>query len=180
MYTHGVDDWLAGWIARERERLHRTSYSFFIFIFQLQLMFSIILHQVQVYSIVVRQSCALQSVPPKDLFFFFFIVFIVVQFQYSCLFPHCSSLPCSPALRQSIPTTIIHAHESYICVPWLASSPSSPVIPLTTFLWSLSVCSSFPSLWLYFAHLFVLLIRFHLQVRLHGIRLSLPGLFHSA
>ena len=28
-------------------------------------------------------------------------------------------------------------------------------------LWSLSVCSSFECLWFYFAHLFVLLIRFH-------------------
>ena len=55
----------------------------------------------------------------------------------------------------------------------------SPLSP-SSLLWSLSVCSLFPRLWFYFAHLFVLLIRFHLQVRSRGICLSPPGLFHLA
>ena len=50
----------------------------------------------------------------------------------------------------------------------------SPVIPLPTPLWLLSVCSLFPCLWFQFARLFVLLIRFHLKVRSYGICLLPP------
>ena len=56
----------------------------------------------------------------------------------------------------------------------------SPIIPFPLLLWLLSVCSLFQCLWLYFACLFVLLIRFHLQVRSYSVCLSLPGLFHLA
>ena len=56
----------------------------------------------------------------------------------------------------------------------------SPVTPLPSPLLLLSVCSLFPCLWFYFAHLLVLLIRFHLQVRSYGICPSPPGLFHLA
>ena len=45
-------------------------------------------------------------------------------------------------------------------------------------LWSLSAYSQFQWLWLYFACLFVLLIRFLLKVRSYGIYLFLPVLFH--
>ena len=47
----------------------------------------------------------------------------------------------------------------------------SLLIPLSPPLWPLSVCSLFPCLWFYFARLFVLLVRFHLQVRSYGIYL---------
>ena len=56
----------------------------------------------------------------------------------------------------------------------------SPIIPFSPPIWSLSVCSLFPCLSFYVVHLFVLLIRLHLQVRSHGVCLSPPGLLHSA
>ena len=49
---------------------------------------------------------------------------------------------------------------------------SSPTSPLVT------VSSLIKCFWLYCAWLFVLLIRFHLQVRSYGIFLSPPSLFH--
>ena len=49
--------------------------------------------------------------------------------------------------------------------------------PLLSPLWSLSACSQFQCLWLYFACLFILLIRILLKVRSYGICLSPPGLF---
>ena len=104
-------------------------------------------------------------------------LFIVFQFVVH-LSPHCSPLPhASPIGTVSLPP-IVHTHESSIHVPLLDSPLLSPVIPFPPPLWSLSVCSLFPSLCFYFAHLFVLLIRFHLQVRSHGISLSLPGSFY--
>ena len=60
------------------------------------------------------------------------------------------SLP-TPAVN---PTTL-HGHESSIHVPFLAP-PSFPLYPLPPPLWSLAVCSFFPSLWFYFAYLVVL------------------------
>ena len=54
----------------------------------------------------------------------------------------------------------------------------SPYNPLPSPLWSLSACSQFQCLWLYFACLFILLIRFPLKVRSYGICLSPSGLFH--
>ena len=93
-------------------------------------------------------------------YFLFFYYFIVVQLPLSHLFPQCSPLP-APQLPQSIPP-IVRAREPSNPVPLLAPSFSFPVTSLPPPLWSLSVCSLFPSLWFYFAHLFVLLIRFHL------------------
>ena len=92
----------------------------------------------------------------------FFKKFIVVQLQLSCLFPYCSPLPLptpSPSTVNCLPN--VGAHESSIHITLLSPSPSFPVILLALPLWSLSVCSLFPSLWFYFAHVFVLLIRFH-------------------
>ena len=92
--------------------------------------------------------------------------------------------PLSPT-----PSTVTSHSPSFplwLC-PWdlytcslmtLALLPS--IMPLPPPLWSLSVCSLFPCLWLCFACWFVLLIRFHLQVRSYGICLSLPDLFHLA
>ena len=90
------------------------------------------------------------------------------------------------------PQPPIHSHLSPLNLPPLALSmcplymfldgPSLifPNYPSPPPLWLLSVYSLFECLWLYFAWLFVLLIRFHLQVRSYGICLSPPGLFHLA
>ena len=105
--------------------------------------------------------------------------FIVVQLQLSHLSPHCFPLTRFLPFPQSIlPPHIVCAHGSSIGVLWLAPTPSLPchLPPLC----SLSVCSLFPSLWFYFALLFILLIRFHSWVRSYGICLPLPGLLHLA
>ena len=78
---------------------------------------------------------------------------------------HPFPIPSTPT-SQSLPP-IVHTHESSICVSLLAPLPSfphylPPLFPLVT------VCSLFPSLWFYFAHLFVFLIRLDLQVRSNG------------
>ena len=65
--------------------------------------------------------------------FFFFLTFFKFMFKYSFL-----------------PFILTHLHH-----------PSPPHL-LPSPLWSLSACSQFQCLWLYFACLFVLLIRFHL------------------
>ena len=91
-----------------------------------------------------------------------------------------TSLPTPP-----IPTSHLQSSPHCLC-PWvlykcsLMILPSfSPIIPLASPLWPLSVCSLFPCLW-YFACLFVLLIRFQLKVISYGIYPSLPRLFHFA
>ena len=115
----------------------------------------------------------------SSLSFFFLYFSPVVQLQLSHLFLHCSPLS-HPHHSHSHSPDIVHAYESSICVPLLATSPFPPVIPLPLSLWLVSVCSLFPSLWFYFAHLFVLLISFYLQGRSYDICLLLPGLFHLA
>ena len=102
---------------------------------------------------------------------------LLLLFNYIC--PHfppllSSALP-TPSHTQSSPHTVL-VPRYFINVPYLDPSPSFPSYPPT--LWSLSVCSLFPCLWFCFAYLFVLLIRFHLNMRSYGICLPLPGLFH--
>ena len=99
-------------------------------------------------------------------------------FNYSC--PHFLPPLLSPALptpTSYIPSSLtllsLSVGPLYMFLDDL--SPSFPQYPPTPCL--LSFCSLFPCLWFYFAHLFVLLIRFHLQVRSYGIFLSPPGLF---
>ena len=91
----------------------------------------------------------------KYFFYFYFLIgndFLL--FSYTCPTFLPIALPClTPPLPQSIPP-IVRAHESSIRVPCLAPFPSFPVIPCPPPLWSLSVCSLFPCLWFYFAHLF--------------------------
>ena len=97
--------------------------------------------------------------------------FIVVQLQLSPFHPHYSPLP------YLLPAPTLNSLASPRChCPWVLYTCSlvtlpllCPVIPLSVPLWLLSICSLFPCLWLYFAHLFVLMIRFHLSVRLYGI-----------
>ena len=104
-------------------------------------------------------------------------LFKKLLFNYRCPNFPTITLPC-PA--QSIPTLLcITMGPLYILLdqtlPLL-----SPVILLPPPLQSLSVCSSFLCLWFYLGHLFVLFIRFHIQMRSYGICLLPPGLFHLA
>ena len=108
-----------------------------------------------------------------------FYFFIVVQVQFSAFSPHPSSTPSPPHLSP-ISTLLLHycpcvlyncSYKPFTLFPW--NSLPSP-------LRSLSAFSQFQCLWLYFACLFVLLIRFLLKVRSYGISLSPPGLFHLA
>ena len=104
--------------------------------------------------------------------------FIVVRVQFSAFPPHLP--PPQPSLPPSpVSTPLVFVHVSFIVVP-VVPSPFSLHYPLPSPLWLLSVCSSFQCLWLYFAYWFILLIRFHLKIRSHGICLSLPGLLHLA
>ena len=114
---------------------------------------------------------------PRSIFKFKFI-FIFVQVQLSP-FPH-HHFP----LPHPTPPLALNPILFWPC-PWvplymfLHDPPPSfphylpPLSPLVT------VCSLFQCLWLYFACLFVLLIRFHLYVRSY-ICLSLPSFFHLA
>ena len=105
---------------------------------------------------------------------FSFFIFLLL-FKNSCLhFPATTfSCPTYPQLSPSIHTPIVFVHGvlykcSLVTLPLL-----SPVITFPTPLQLLSICSLFQCLSLYFACLFVLLIRFHLQVRSYGIFLLL-------
>ena len=111
---------------------------------------------------------------------FYFIFKFLLLFNYIC--PHFS--PYSP-LPYPLPPPTFGPPPSPgpgCPCPWVLYTCSltlpllSPLIPLPCPIWSLSVCSLFPYLWFYFACLFVLLIRFHLQVTSYGICLSPPGL----
>ena len=99
-------------------------------------------------------------------------------FKYSVLtFP--PPLPTILALPTSLP--YFHTPCNCPCVLYNCSSKSFslfPYNPLLSPLWSLSACSQFWCLWLYFACLFILLIRFLLKMRSYSIWPSPPGLFH--
>ena len=108
-----------------------------------------------------------------------------VSFPLLFFFYCCSSTVVSiftpprplPSLSSTLqPTPFGFIHVSFIHVSW----GPTPIIFLLLPLWLMSDCHLFQCLWLYFACLFVLLIRFHLQVRSYGISLSLLGLFHLA
>ena len=115
---------------------------------------------------------------------YIYICFIYINFN-------CCSITVVPhfsPLLSSAPSPT-HSHNQ-------SPSLSSPMSPLFVFLdlllpllhlypsppplWLLSISCWFPRLWFYFAHLFVLFIRFHLKVRSYSICLSLPCLFHLA
>ena len=73
----------------------------------------------------------------------------------------------SPALHTPhLPHSILPPLSLSTCPLCLFLDLTLPLLSSVTLLllplWSLSVCSLFPCLWFYFAHLFVLLIRFHL------------------
>ena len=109
-------------------------------------------------------------------------MYFLLLFKYSCLnfFPtrHPTHNPSLPPTLEPTPFGIVRV--SFIHVPiWpFPYFPPLSLFPLP--LWLLSVCFLFQCLWLYFACLFVLLIRFHLHVRSYGICILPPDLFHLA
>ena len=109
--------------------------------------------------------------------------FFLMAFFYSCsstvvsIFTHHSPSPSHPHLPPSI---LPFVHVSFILVPWWSLPFFPPVIPSALPSGCCQFVLLFQCLWLYFACLFILLIRFHWQVRSYGICLPLPGLFHLA
>ena len=103
----------------------------------------------------VIHQCMVQLASLFLLFFYYSIM--VVPYSLPLL---SSTLPT--------PTSNIQSSTPYCLCPWvlytcpLTTLFLSYVNPLTSPLWLLSVCSSFPCLWLYFSLLFVLLFRFHI------------------
>ena len=90
-----------------------------------------------------------------------FLNFCVLLFKDRCLhFPPTTPLsPQPPPPPTSIPLLLGCVHVSFIVVPENPSLlPPAPHYTLPPHLWSLSVCSLFYCLWLYFVCLFVLLI----------------------
>ena len=109
----------------------------------------------------------------------FFLYFFIVQVH--CLH-FLSTTPHHPS-NTHLPPLIIPSLALSMCPSYMfpdGPSPIFPLLPLPTPLWLLSVCSFLLCLWFYFSCLFVLFIRFHLQVRSYGICLSPSGLFHLA
>ena len=122
-------------------------------------------------------------------FTFISLPFYEFIYLFIYLFIYCSNIvvsiilpPLSPAITtptsQYYPPLALSMGPLYMFLD--KHSPSFPCYSPPQPLWLLSVCSVFQYLWFDFACLFVLLIRFHLQVRSYGICLSLPGLFHLA
>ena len=117
------------------------------------------------------------SIISKIKIIYLFLIFIIIQLQLSAFYPHPSTPPQpNPSPFPTAALVLDFGHVSFIIVPYNPSTHCH----LPTPLWLLSVCSLIQCLWFYFAHLFVLLIRFHLQVRSYGICLLPPGLFHLA
>ena len=89
--------------------------------------------------------------------------FNVVQLKLSPIFFTLLTAPLHPAhhlLPQSVPTLLSMSMVLYICSLTRPFPFFSPLYPPP--FCSLSVCSLFPCLQFYFAHLFVLFIWFHL------------------
>ena len=115
---------------------------------------------------------------PVYSFFFHFVVFYWCSSTLVCLSPS-PLLPSHPHLScLTRPNLDLCMCPLYLFLKTVHHFP--PFICPPCPLWLLTVCSSFQCLWLYFACLFVLLIRSHLKVRSYGICLSPPGLFHLA
>ena len=108
-------------------------------------------------------------------FLFFLNIFYCCSSTVFCLPPD-PSLPLQPSPPPSpvstLPCYCLCVLYSCSCKPFTLSPYNPPPSPL----WSLSAYSQLQCLWLYFACLFVLLIRFLLKVRSYGICLSPHGL----
>ena len=113
------------------------------------------------------KACAFNGYTPSPqtpqmyyLFIYLLFIYLSLLFMYSCL-PHPTSTSPHP-----LPPTL-NPSPLWLC-PWVFYTCSlmnlsllCPVILLPSSLCLLSVCSLFQCFWLYFACLFVLLIRFH-------------------
>ena len=116
-----------------------------------------------------------------DFYFFNFLSFVLF---YWCSRTVVSTFP--PPLSPTPPNPSSHP-QSYplsLC-PWVLYTCSLMTLPLISsiiplFLPSGTLFVLYFNVWLYFACLLVLFIRFHLQVRSYGICLLPPGLFHLA
>ena len=117
------------------------------------------------------QICIMLNSQKYDFFFFSFLYFLLL-FNYNCPTFFQLLFLSAPPPSYYRPCILYNC----FCKPFTLL----PYNPLHSPLWSLSACSQFQCLWLYFACLFVLLIRFLLKVRSYDICLSLPGLFHLA
>ena len=88
---------------------------------------------------------------------------LLLLFKYSCL----HFLPTTLLCPHPCPTPTLHPTHLGFCSQVLYTCSLvtlpllSPTIPLLPSLWLPSLCSLFQCLWLYFACLFVLLLRFH-------------------
>ena len=124
--------------------------------------------------------------------FFFFTFFYCCSSTVFCLSPQ-SSWPPQPSSPPSpihppcfFPGVLVFIYTPlvfFLCVLYNCSYKPFPLFPCNlphSPLWSLSACFHFQCVCLYFAFLFILLIRFLLKVRSYGVCLSPPGLFHLA
>ena len=108
------------------------------------------------------------EMPMKDFFLFYSI------FYFSSITVVPITLPCpthpSPPTPSLPPFPVVFVQGSFVTCSLTWSFPFFYLlIPLPPPFWSLSDYSLFPCLWFCFTHLFVLLIRFHLEVRSYGI-----------
>ena len=106
------------------------------------------------------QAGAQSTEPHQPGLNIYFNYFIVVQVQLSPCSCHHFPHPIHHCLPPSIFPHFGFVHVSFIIVP---VNPF-PHYPLPSPLWSLSACSQFQSHLLYFAFLFILLIRFLLML----------------
>ena len=104
--------------------------------------------------------------------FSYFVLIILLLFNYSCL-----HLPTHPRHPHLLPWFCPCVLYNCSCKPFTLF----PHYLLPSPLCSMSACSLFQCLWLYFACLSVLLMRFQLKVRSYGICLlpPLPACSHS-
>ena len=103
------------------------------------------------------------SLVTKSCSLLYFVNFFLLLFKYGCLHSPHSPSPAPPiptSHSQSYPPLALSMCLLYMFLNDL--TPSFPRYHLPLPLWLLSVFSLFQCLWLYFACLFVLLIRFHL------------------
>ncbi|KAF6084315.1 hypothetical protein HJG60_008591 [Phyllostomus discolor] len=117
---------------------------------------------------------------PSTLFYTFFLLFLfLLLLKCNCLHFPATTFPCptQPHLPPSILLPV------WLC-PWDLHTCSLKILPLLSPVTRFLLPSSYCQFVLYFnvsgyifACLFVLLIRFHLELRAYGICLSLPDLF---
>ena len=136
---------------------------------------------IRLISILLQKKCILWHyliIIIQSMIYFFLIILLV--FKYSCL----HLLPTTPptpatSLPWFHPPLVLSMCPLYLFLKTLP--PFIPIIPSHLPSGYCQIVLNFNvSGYILLACLFVLLIRFHLKVRSHGICPSLPGLFHLA